>query len=151
MTMDNGYFSDANMDIRVTFDVFYRKNPDGGGFAIFAGLEQIIDYIVNLHFEEDDIRYFRSLNLFREDFLEYLRDYHFCGDVYAFSEGTVMYPEEPIITVTAPLLDAQLIETAILEQVKKDSLYGKISDGYWRKYAQQWKEMSGYDAVKAPT
>ncbi|MCR5640220.1 MAG: nicotinate phosphoribosyltransferase [Lachnospiraceae bacterium] len=122
MTMANGYFSSASKDDRVTFDVFYRNNPDGGGFAIFAGLEQIVEYIENLHFEKEDIDYFRSLKLFDEAFLEYLSDYHFSGDIYAFPEGTIMYPNEPIITVTAPLIDAQLIETAVLAQVNHQSL-----------------------------
>ncbi len=122
MTMANGYFKDYHADSLVTFDVFYRKNPDQGGFAIFAGLEQMIEYIENLHFSEADIDYFRSLQLFDESFLNFLRDYHFTGDIDAFPEGTIMYPEEPILTVHAPLLDAQLIETAILTQVNHQSL-----------------------------
>lgn len=122
MTMANGYFSDNGPDATVTFDVFYRQNPDNGGFAIFAGLEQIIEYIENLHFAKEDIEYFRSLGLFREDFLEYLSDYHFKGSIKALREGTVMYPNEPILTVTAPLIDAQLIETAVLAQINHQSL-----------------------------
>lgn len=122
MTMANGYFSEGGDKAVVTFDVFYRRNPDNGGFAIFAGLEQIVEYIENLHFEEEDIAYFRGLNLFREDFLEYLKDYRFHGDIYAFPEGTIMYPNEPILTVTAPLIDAQLIETAVLAQINHQSL-----------------------------
>ena len=111
MTMANGYFNDQDKDTRVAFDVFYRSNPDGGGFAIFAGLEQILEYIENLHFDEEDIAYFRSLHIFTEDFLTYLKDFKFSGDIYAFREGTIMYPNEPVITVVAPLIDAQLIET----------------------------------------
>ena len=122
MTMANGYFNDQDKDTRVAFDVFYRSNPDGGGFAIFAGLEQILEYIENLHFDEEDIAYFRSLNIFTEDFLAYLKDFKFSGDIYAFKEGTIMYPNEPIITVVAPLIDAQLIETALLAQVNHQSL-----------------------------
>ncbi len=122
MTMANGYFSEETRADSVTFDVFYRKNPDNGGFAIFAGVEQIIEYIENLHFEEDDIAYLRGLQLFDEAFLEYLADYHFHGDISAFPEGTIMYPNEPILTVTAPLIDAQLIETAILAQINHQSL-----------------------------
>lgn len=121
MTMANGYFLE-HADTRVTFDVFYRKNPDNGGFAIFAGLEQIVDYIVNLHFEEDDIEYFRSLGLFSDEFLKYLETYRFTGDVDAFKEGTIMYPNEPVITVTAPLIDAQIIETMLLAEVNHQSL-----------------------------
>ena len=122
MTMANGYFSEENAADSVTFDVFYRKNPDDGGFAIFAGLEQVIEYIENLHFEEDDIEYLRGLNLFDEAFLEYLKGYHFHGNISAFPEGTIMYPNEPILTVKAPLIDAQLIETAILAQINHQSL-----------------------------
>lgn len=122
MTMSNGYFEEHNKGTRVAFDVFYRKNPDDGGFAIFAGLEQVIDYILNLHFDSSDIEYFRELNIFNEDFLSFLSDFRFTGDMYAFPEGTVMYPNEPIITVIAPLIDAQLIETALLLQVNHQSL-----------------------------
>lgn len=122
LTMSNGYYLDQDMNTRVAFDVFYRKNPDAGGFAIFTGLEQIVDYIMNLHFDEEDIAYLRSQNLFSEDFLQYLKEFHFKGDVYAFPEGTIMYPNEPIITVVAPLIDAQLVETAILLQVNHQSL-----------------------------
>ena len=97
MTMANGYFSSASKEDRVTFDVFYRNNPDGGGFAIFAGLEQVVEYIENLHFTEEDVAYFRSLNLFDDAFLDYLADYHFTGDVFAFPEGTIMYPTSRLL------------------------------------------------------
>ncbi|WP_253206028.1 nicotinate phosphoribosyltransferase, partial [Clostridium estertheticum] len=122
MTMANAYFARQNEMKRVVFDVFYRKNPDKGGFAIFAGLEQIIEYVENMHFDSDDIEYFRSVSLFSEDFLEYLRNFKFSGDIYAFKEGTIMYPNEPIITIIAPLIDAQLVETAILTQINHQSL-----------------------------
>lgn len=122
LTMANGYLGDEATDAFVTFDVFYRKNPDNGGFAIFAGLEQIIDYIEHLHFDGEDIQYFRDLNIFDDRFLEYLKGYHFTGDIYAFREGTIMYPNEPILTVHAPLIDAQLIETAILNIINHQSL-----------------------------
>ncbi len=122
MTMANGYFKDQDTEKKVAFDVFYRKNPDQGGFAIFAGLQQIIEYIENLHFGPEDISYLRGLNLFDEAFLKYLSEFKFRGDMYAFPEGTIMYPNEPIITVVAPLLDAQLVETAILLQVNHQSL-----------------------------
>lgn len=122
LTMSNGYFLDQDTDIRVAFDVFYRKNPDNGGFAIFTGLEQIVEYVQGLHFEEEDIAYLRSRNLFAEEFLEYLSKFQFSGDIYAFPEGTIMYPNEPCLTVVAPLIDAQLIETAILLQVNHQSL-----------------------------
>ncbi len=122
MTMANGYFAEDQTDVTVTFDVFYRKNPDGGGFAVFAGLEQILEYLENLHFDKEDIGYFRSLNLYDEKFLTWLENYRFRGDVDAMEEGTIMYPNEPIITVTAPLIDAQIIETAILAQINHQSL-----------------------------
>lgn len=122
MTMSNGYFEDGQKDHRVAFDVFYRKNPDGAGFSIFAGLEQIIEYIENLHFSEEDIEYLRQRKLFSEGFLKYLSEFKFKGDIYSFPEGTIMYPNEPIITVVAPLIDAQLIETAILLEINHQSL-----------------------------
>jgi len=122
MTMANGYFNQKANQERVAFDVFYRKNPDNGGFAIFAGLEQIIDYIVNLHFDSEDIEYLRKQNLFPEEFLKYLKGFKFTGDIYSFDEGSIMYPGEPIITVIAPLLDAQLVETAILLEFNHQSL-----------------------------
>lgn len=122
LTMSNGYFQEKDKDRLVAFDVFYRKNPDGGGFAIFAGLEQILDYIRNLHFTKKDIEYLRNQNIFAEEFLTYLESFQFKGDIYAFPEGTIMYPNEPIITVIAPLIDAQLVETAILAEVNHQSL-----------------------------
>lgn len=122
MTMANGYFKYKDNKTTVIFDVFYRKNPDNGGYAIFAGLEQVIDYIEHLHFSDADVEYLKSLHIYSEDFLEWLRDYKFTGDIYAFPEGTIMYPGEPILTVHAPLLDAQLIETAILAQINHQSL-----------------------------
>lgn len=127
MTMSNGYFEHWKRDgaaktARVAFDVFYRKNPDNGGFAIFAGLKQVLDYIETLHFDKEDIDYLRSQELFSEEFLDYLGSFHFTGDVYSFPEGTIMYPNEPVLTVVAPLIDAQLIETAILLQINHQSL-----------------------------
>lgn len=122
LTMANGYFNSGDKEAKVAFDVFYRRNPDKGGFAIFAGLEQIVEYIENLHFAEEDIAYLRSLGIFTEEFLVYLKDFEFRGDIYAFPEGTIMYPNEPIITIVAPLIDAQLVETAILALVNHQSL-----------------------------
>lgn len=122
LTMANGYFQDVKKEDKVTFDVFYRKNPDAGGFAIFAGLEQVIEYIEDLHFTEEDVDYLRSLNLFHPDFLEYLKEFKFTGDIFAFPEGTIMYPSEPMLTVHAPLIDAQIVETAILNQINHQSL-----------------------------
>ena len=122
LTMSNGCFANAKEQELVVFDVFYRSNPDNGGYSIFTGLEQIIDYILNLHFSREDIAYLQRQNLFREEFLEYLANFHFTGDIYAMKEGTVMYPNEPVITVVAPVIDAQLIETAILLEINHQSL-----------------------------
>ncbi|MBQ3971788.1 MAG: nicotinate phosphoribosyltransferase [Selenomonadaceae bacterium] len=122
MTMANGYFRDVDADKKVVFDVFYRANPDEGGFAIFAGLEQVIEYVENMHFSEEDIAYFREQKLFSEEFLSYLKEFRFQGDIYAFPEGTIMYPDEPILTVEASLIDAQLVETAVLAQINHQSL-----------------------------
>ncbi|MDD7404212.1 MAG: nicotinate phosphoribosyltransferase [Butyribacter sp.] len=122
LTMSNGYFDNADKDEQVVFDVFYRSNPDNGGYSIFAGLEQIVEYISNLHFSEEDIAYLRAQKIFREDFLQYLEAFQFQGDIYALPEGTVMYPYEPILTVVAPVIDAQLIETAILLEINHQSL-----------------------------
>lgn len=113
MTMMQGYFNNNN-NRTVVFDAFYRTNPSDGGYAICAGVEQVIEYIENLHFDDDDINYLRSLHIFDEDFLAYLADFHFSGDIYAVPEGSVIFPREPLIKVIAPIMEAQLIETAIL-------------------------------------
>ena len=147
LTMANGYFSSQQEPQRVVFDVFYRKNPDQGGYAIFTGLEQVIEYVENLHFGNEDIAYFRSQNLFSEEFLAYLKDFQFSGDIYAFSEGTIMYPNEPIITVVAPLIDAQLIETAILTQVNHQSLIATKTSRIVR--AAQGRLVSDFGARRA--
>lgn len=147
LTMANGYFNDENMQTKVAFDVFYRRNPDKGGFAIFAGLEQIVEYIENLHFSDDDLEYLRSLNTFTEDFLDYLRDFSFTGDIYAFPEGTIMYPNEPIITIVAPKIDAQLIETAVLAQVNHQSLVATKTSRIVR--AAAGKSVSDFGARRA--
>lgn len=122
MTMANGYFRKGMQDQITYFDVFFRKVPDGGGFAIAAGLEQFVQYIRDLHFDEDDIAYLRSKNLFQEDFLDYLRGFCFTGDVWAVPEGTPVFPGEPLITVRAPAPQAQLIETFALLCVNHQSL-----------------------------
>lgn len=121
MTMMQGYFKTKNRDV-VVFDAFYRSNPCGGGYAICAGLEQVVDYIKNLHFSAEDISYLRSLSVFDEDFLDYLKDFRFSGDIYAIPEGTVIFPREPLIKVIAPIMEAQLIETAILNIINHQSL-----------------------------
>lgn len=121
LTMMQGYYNNGNNDT-VVFDAFYRENPCGGGYAICAGLEQVIDYINNLRFSEEDINYFRSLNIFDEGFLSYLKDFHFTGDIYAIPEGTVVFPMEPLLKVVAPIMEAQLIETALLNIINHQSL-----------------------------
>lgn len=121
LTMLQGYFYHAKNQ-RVVFDLFYRRNPDSGGYAICAGLAQVIDYIKNLHFTSDDIEYLRSLQLFQDDFLSYLSEFHFSGDLYAIPEGTVVFPQEPLIKVVAPVMEAQLIETALLNLINHQSL-----------------------------
>lgn len=147
LTMANGYFNDGDMQTRVAFDVFYRRNPDRGGFAIFAGLEQIVEYIENLHFSKEDIDYLRSLNTFTEEFLQYLSKFEFKGDIYSFPEGTIMYPNEPIMTIVAPLIDAQLIETAILTQINHQSLVATKTSRIVR--AAQGKMVSDFGARRA--
>ena len=122
LTMGNGYFAKGYRDRICYFDVFYRQCPDGGGFAIAAGLEQVIQYIQDLHFSTEDIAYLRSRKLFSEEFLDYLADFRFTGDIWAVPEGTPMFPKEPIITVRAPAIQAQLIETYILLCINHQSL-----------------------------
>ncbi len=121
LTMMQGYFKNPTDQI-VVFDAFYRKNPCDGGYAICAGLEQVIEYIRDLHFAPDDIDYLKSLKIFDTDFLEYLRGFHFTGDIYAIPEGTIIFPREPLIKVIAPVMEAQLIETALLNILNHQSL-----------------------------
>ena len=113
-----------NFDFNITavFDAFYRKNPCDGGYAIFAGLQQVIEYIKGLSFSYDDVQYLRSLGIFGEDFLNYLAGFHFTGSIYAIPEGTVVFPKEPLVKVIAPIMEAQLVETAILNIVNHQSL-----------------------------
>ena len=122
LTMAYGYFEEGYRDRITYFDVFYRQCPDGGGFAIAAGLEQIIDYIQELHFDPEDIEYLRGRNLFSEEFLEYLSNFKFTGDIWAVPEGTPIFPKEPIMTVRAPAIEAQLIETFVLLSINHQSL-----------------------------
>jgi len=121
LTMMKGYHDIKNED-RVVFDVFYRQNPSNGGYAICAGLEQVIEYIKNLHFEKDDIEYLRELEIFDEEFLKYLENFKFTGNISAIEEGTVVFPMEPLLKVEAPIQQAQLIETAILNIINHQSL-----------------------------
>ena len=122
LTMRQCYFHSAAKDTVVSFDLFYRKNPDNGGYAVFAGLEEIIGFIQNLHFSDEDIAYLRSLHTFSEPFLDYLRHFIFTGDVYAVKEGTPVFPYEPLIRVRARLIEAQILETAMLLVVNHQTL-----------------------------
>ena len=122
LTMANGYFVKGMADRITYFDIFFREIPDGGGFAIAAGLEQIIDYVKNLHFTEDDIEYLRDRDCFDERFLELLRNFRFTGDIWAVPEGTPIFPSEPVITVRAPAYQAQFIETYLLLVFNHQSL-----------------------------
>ena len=122
LTMMQGYFREKDANETVIFDAFYRTNPDGNAFSICAGLEQVIDYVKNLHFDDADIEYLRGLGIFDEDFLEYLHNFKFSGDIYAIPEGTVVFPREPLVKVIAPIMEAQLVETAILTIINHQSL-----------------------------
>lgn len=122
LTMANGYFESEMADKICYFDLFFRRIPDDGGFAIAAGLEQVIKYISNLHFTADDIDFLRKKNVFTDRFLEYLADFSFTGDIYAVPEGTVVFPNEPILTVKAKAIEAQIIETAVLLFINHQSL-----------------------------
>ena len=122
LTMANGYYLTGKKDTISYFDVFFRSIPDKGGFAITAGLQEVVEYIQNLHFTEEDISYLRSKNLFDEGFLDYLRGFRFTGDVWAIPEGTPVFPNEPILTVRAPAMEAQFIETYVLLALNHQSL-----------------------------
>lgn len=122
LTMGNGYFKTGQRDTVAYFDVFFRRVPENGGFAVCAGLEQIINYIEGLHFDEDDIAFLRKKGIFDEEFLRYLANFKFEGDIYAVPEGTPVFPFEPIITVRAPAIQAQLIETMLLLLINHQSL-----------------------------
>ena len=121
LTMMQGYFKNQT-NPTVVFDMFYRVNPNNGGYAICCGLEQLIDYIKELHFSYEDIEYLRELNVFDEDFLNYLAGFHFSGDIYAIPEGSIVFPMEPLVKVIAPIMEAQLVETAILCIMNHQSL-----------------------------
>ncbi len=121
LTMMQGYFKSHAEEV-VVFDMFYRRNPSDGGYAIAAGLDQMIEYIKNLRFSPEDISYLESLGIFDADFLDYLRGFRFHGDIYAIPEGTVVFPREPLVKVIAPIMEAQLVETAILTIINHQSL-----------------------------
>ncbi len=122
ITMANGYFKSGFQNRIAYFDMFFRRIPDNGGYAIAAGLENLIDYFKNLKFEDEDIAYLRSKGIFDEAFLEYLSDFKFCCDVWAVPEGTPIFPGEPIITVRGPIIQAQFVETMVLLTINHQSL-----------------------------
>ena len=147
LTMGNGYFQTGVADQICYFDIFFRSVPDGGGFAIAAGLEQVISYIRDLHFDEDDIAYLRSKNTFSEEFLEYLRSFHFTGDIWAVPEGTPIFPREPILTVRAPAIEAQFVETYLLLTLNHQSLIATKSNRIVR--AAQGKPVAEFGSRRA--
>lgn len=132
LTMMQGYFATGAYKKKVVFDLYYRKNPSGNGYAIAAGLAQAIEYIKGLQFTKEDINYLTSLNIFNDEFIEYLKEFRFTGDIYAIPEGTVVFPHEPLLRVTAPIMEAQLIETALLNIINHQSLIAtKASRVVW--------------------
>lgn len=122
LTMMNGYLKNGMKENVAVFDLFFRPLQNNSVYAIMAGLEQAIEYIENLHFAEEDLNYLRSLNIFDEDFMRYLKDFHFSGEIYAVEEGTPVFPREPLIRVKAPIMEAQLIETALLNIINHQTL-----------------------------
>lgn len=147
LTMGNGYFRTRHADRIAYFDVFFRRVPDGGGYAICAGLEQVINYIQGLRFSEEDIQYLRSKGIFGEEFLQYLRDFRFTGDIWAVPEGTPVFPSEPLITVRAPAIQAQLIETMLLLLVNHQSLIATKANRIVR--AAQGRAISEFGSRRA--
>lgn len=122
LTMMQAYFKNKNKNETVVFDAFYRDNPFGSGYAICCGIEQVVEYIKNLKFSDDDLNYLKSLNMFDDDFIEYLANFKFSGDIYAIPEGSVIFPREPVVKIIAPIIEAQLIETALLNIINHQSL-----------------------------
>ena len=147
MTMSYGYFRQTHGDVRVAFDLFFRSVPDKGGYAVVAGLEHVIEFVENLSFSDEDIDYFRAQNLFSEEFLSFLRGFRFRGDIYAVPEGTIIYPNEPLMTIVAPIIDAQLIETAILAQINHQSLIATKASRIVR--AAEGRKVSDFGARRA--
>ena len=147
LTMGSGYFESGMKDKITYFDLFFRKVPDGGGFAICCGLSQIIGYIKELHFSEEDIEFLRSKNMFSEKFLSYLKDFRFTGDIWAVPEGTVVFPNEPLITVKAPAIEAQLVETYLLLTINHQSLIATKANRIVR--AAQGRAVSEFGSRRA--
>ena len=147
MTMSYGYFRQTHGDVRVAFDLFFRSVPDKGGYAVFTGLEHVIEFVENLSFSDEDIDYFRAQKLFSEEFLQFLRTFRFRGDIYAVPEGTIIYPHDPLMTVVAPIIDAQLVETALLAQINHQSLIATKASRIVR--AAEGRKVSDFGARRA--
>lgn len=147
LTMGNGYFVSGMKDRISYFDLFFRQIPDGGGFAIACGLEQVINYIENLHFDDEDIEFLRSKNIFDKSFLDYLKTFHFSGDIFAVPEGTVVFPNEPIITVRTPAIEAQLVETYLLLCINHQTLIATKANRIVR--AAQGRAVSEFGSRRA--
>ncbi|WP_459129410.1 nicotinate phosphoribosyltransferase [Guggenheimella bovis] len=147
LTMSNGYFQHGMKDLVVYFDMFYRNNPDDGGFAISCGLEQLLEYIEELEFTEEDIDYLRSVGIDDENFLDYLRDFKFTGDVWAIPEGTPVFPREPMVTVRAPIIEAQILETMLLLIISHQTLIASKANRLVR--AAQGKPIVEFGARRA--
>ena len=147
LTMGNGYYKTGLSQKITYFDVFFRNVPDGGGFAIAAGLEQVVEYIQQLHFTQEDLAYLEGKRMFDRGFLDYLRTFRFTGDIYAVPEGTPVFPNEPVLTVKAPAIQAQLIETAILLLLNHQSLIATKANRIVR--AAQGKPVLEFGARRA--
>ena len=130
LTMAQGYWKD-NMNQKVVFDMFFRKNPFNGGFSVLAGNETLMDYILNFRFSEQDISYLAEQNIFEQGFLDYLKDFKFTGDLYTMDEGTVVFPQEPIVRIHANLIEAQILEGLILNQINFQSLIATKTARIW--------------------
>ena len=128
LTMAKGYFDNGMKDTITYFDMFFRKIPDGGGFAIMAGVQQLVEYLKELSFDDEDIEFLRSKKFFSEDFLDYLKNFKFSSDVWVIPEGTPIFPGEPIVTVRGPAIEAQLIETMVLLTINHQSLIATKSN-----------------------
>ena len=147
MTMSNGIFDTELANTVTYFDMFFRRVPDNGGYALMAGVDQLIEYFNNLHFDKDDIEYLRGLNLFSEDYLNYLADFKFCCDVWAVPEGTPIFPKEPIVTVKGPAVQCMMVETMVLLTINHQSLIATKANRITR--AAQGRPVMDFGARRA--
>ncbi|MBP3198486.1 MAG: nicotinate phosphoribosyltransferase, partial [Butyrivibrio sp.] len=130
LTMAQGYWK-QNMNHKVVFDMFFRRNPFNGGFSIFAGIETLLDVITEFRFSDEDIDYLRSQKIFEEGFLDYLRDFKFSGDLWSFEEGSVIFPQEPLVRIHANLIEAQILEGLVLNHINFQSLIATKTARVW--------------------